>query len=488
MVVVASITSFHSVRTALVLVQSDAFIRELSRTLTAWGILFGVGIWMVICQQWSDMRWLRQMQQVGAAAAAPWPSYALLEDVVLDHLPVLERAWISDKLVGSSVFVCILGCCAMSAGWRERLMMVRRIGWMVAVLYFLRSITISVTTVPPSIGSCTISTPQSAWHVILATPQILAGTIGQCTDKIFSGHTAILTISFLFLRRYATHWAVVAYSAVHMTLGVLSVLLARYHYTVDVVVGLLMTLFVHHLYYAALGVAVRRRTSITEHAFHVMHQKQYHQRIGRRDSGNHQHFDEMQQCPPEGEEDHHMCKMAIFDADMGADHRRPVPPSPLGGHLQRNAAVRKREASSATALSESSSSHGRHGGTASDGSSSPPLSLPLSHGPNDHPVRAGIADSMLTPPHTANTFSDHHFMDSDECTHEDIIEMMPLHRSNQHHQDLSVLCDSAIASGCRCHRQQEHYLSLLGVNRPSGSVLPEIVAWMDGLDLRYKCS
>ncbi|KAJ1664582.1 hypothetical protein EV178_003998 [Coemansia sp. RSA 1646] len=487
--VVASTISFHRARALVELARSPIFTRELCRTLTAWGILFIIGIWMVICQQWSDMRWFRQMQHLGATTT-PWPSYALLEDVVLEHLPVLERAWISDKLVGTSVFVCIIGCCVMSPGWRERLMMVRRIGWMVAVLYFLRSITISVTTVPPSIGSCVILTPQSTWHVILATPQILAGSIGQCTDKIFSGHTAILTISFLFLRRYATHWVVVAYSAVHTGLGILSVLLARYHYTVDVVIGLLMTLFVHHFYYSALEVAVRQRTMLYEHAL-LVQQQQYPQQqqlgLGRRDSGSHpHHFDEQQHSP----DDSDSYKLTIFETDSAVGIENADPRAhrsvslPLNSYSQviHGSIVRKREISSATALSEASN-HGRHG--AADGSSSPlsPLHVPLSHGTGLSDL--GTADSLITLPHISSTpppdLHQLQFLDSDDGTHEDVIEMQPLHRGNQ---DLPTMHND-VAGGCHCHRQENH-LQILGVNRSSGSILPKIVAWMDGLDLRYK--
>ncbi|KAJ2879656.1 hypothetical protein IWW38_006080, partial [Coemansia aciculifera] len=224
---------------------------------------------MVVCQQWSDMRWLRRLEQTekginhhGSATvlSEPWPSYSMLQDQVLERLPLLERAWISDKFVGTSVIICIVGGCVCARGWRERLMLVRRIGWMVAILYFLRSITISVTTVPPSISSCKITVPQSMWQVIKATPDILAGNIGQCTDKIFSGHTAILLISFLFWQRYATHWIILAYSGVHTFVGILTVLLARYHYTIDVVIGALLTFFVHHMYYSALDFAIRIRS------------------------------------------------------------------------------------------------------------------------------------------------------------------------------------------------------------------------------------
>ncbi|KAJ1999929.1 hypothetical protein GGI04_004363, partial [Coemansia thaxteri] len=97
------------------------------------------------------------------------------------------------------------------------------------------------------------------WEVIKATPDILAGNIGQCTDKIFSGHTAILLISFLFWRRYATHWAIIVYSGIHASIGILTVLLARYHYTIDVVIGALLTFFVHQTYYSSLDLAIQLR-------------------------------------------------------------------------------------------------------------------------------------------------------------------------------------------------------------------------------------
>ncbi|KAJ2135700.1 hypothetical protein IW136_004177 [Coemansia sp. RSA 678] len=247
------------------LVQMPAFHYELARTLVAWATLYVVGVWMVICQQWSDTRWVLHLQHESPSTSmplAPWPATALLQDQMLDFLPVLERAWISDKLVGTSIIICIIGCSVLAHGWRMRVMLLRRLGWMVTLLYLLRSITISVTTVPPSTPSCQIAPAQTAWQLIRATPDILAGSVGQCTDKIFSGHTTILFISFLFWRRYATHWAFIAYSAVHTAVGITTVLMARYHYTVDVVIALLLTFFVHHTYYAALAQAVQSHAGL----------------------------------------------------------------------------------------------------------------------------------------------------------------------------------------------------------------------------------
>ncbi|KAJ1830139.1 hypothetical protein LPJ70_006983 [Coemansia sp. RSA 2708] len=390
MVVVAAVVRY--VQHAAELARSHAFRREIARTLVAWGVLFAVGIWMVVCQQWSDMRWVRRLPAGpgGARAAAPWPAAALLQDQVLEHLPQLERAWISDKLVGTSVIGSIVGCSLLARGWRARLMLVRRIAWMVAVLYFVRSVTISVTTVPPSTGACEIGPPQSTWQVIKATPDILAGTVGQCTDKIFSGHTAILTISFLFWCRYATHWGFIAYSAVHTALGVLTVLMARYHYTVDVVLGLLLTYGVHHTYYAALLQAVAARQA-----------------------------DARDETDSAGLLMYDMAVLAKAEDSWDRD-------SALGVEVGRRAdeqLVRKREPQSAASSLAASSAASSDAGDAA---------------------------------HHEIDVADHH----------------PL-------------------PGCAytpawMHAEQQRLLAL-GINRPFGAVLPTVVAWMDGLDIRTNC-
>ncbi|KAJ2156039.1 hypothetical protein GGF46_005451 [Coemansia sp. RSA 552] len=262
-------------RRAAAVLQSAAFLREAGRLLTAWTVLFIVGIWMVVCQQWSDMRWVRRLHAEDAAAGAPWPDSALLGDPVLERLPFVAQSWVSDKLVDSSIVGVLLGCGFLARGWRERVMLVRRLGWMVSILYFLRALTVSVTTLPPSIASCSIPTaPKSTWEVVKATPDILAGTVGQCTDKIFSGHTAILTLGFLFWCRYATHWCFIALSAMHAVAGIICVLLVRYHYTIDVVIAILLTYAVHFIYYAALDQAVSLHLAVDDRDMSTIQSKE----------------------------------------------------------------------------------------------------------------------------------------------------------------------------------------------------------------------
>ncbi|KAJ1722416.1 hypothetical protein LPJ53_003175 [Coemansia erecta] len=126
----------------------------------------------------------------------------------------------------------------------------------------MRSITISVTTMPPPIASCKPAIASGARDMLNVVLGMIAGRTKECTDMVFSGHTVILMVSFLFWTRYACHWTLVVYSAIHTVLGVASVLLVRYHYTLDVVLALFFTFFVHHLYYRSLETAIEQRVAI----------------------------------------------------------------------------------------------------------------------------------------------------------------------------------------------------------------------------------
>ncbi|KAJ1800089.1 hypothetical protein LPJ59_001364, partial [Coemansia sp. RSA 2399] len=410
--------------------------------------------------QWSDMRWLQRFERDEVAShhhnpptarlirhlfralglrvgghhrhhirddpaapfTSPWPQYALLQDQVLEHLPRLEKAWISDQLVSTSALFCVVGCLLMSRGWRERLMVLRRIAWMVTVLYFLRSITISVTTMPPPRPACDIFMPRNIWEILKATPQILAGTMSQCTDDMFSGHTVLFTLSFLCLRTYATHWAVVVYSAIHATAGILSVLLARYHYTVDVVVAVLLTYFVHRTYYAALDAAIwQRRLAAGEVVF-------------------------VCQPPPQQE--------------MADNGRR----------IEDGCASGSRPESSLSVLAASPRE--------------PSLASTMTSVPRDG-VEYGSEHAKQSPK-TSNeaqtTFS---------TTHSSIDLSLSEHEVSEYEMQLldhvRGLPSSGAAADCEAagqHATQEH-IRILGTSRQVGSILSAIVAWMDGLDLRY---
>ncbi|KAJ2352539.1 hypothetical protein IWW50_006303 [Coemansia erecta] len=247
------------------------FLREFGLLALAWAVLMVVVVWMALCQEWSDMRWLSKNAHFNRHNIGFWKikhsQYKMLDDIVLEHLPHVTQRWVTDALVNSAALIMVLGGMLMARGWPARATFLRRIAWMMAILYFLRSITISVTTLPPSVHSCVPMVARNANDWARIVPMMISGQLSGCTDKVFSGHTAVLMISFLFWTRYARHWAFVAYSLVHTVVGIASVLAVRLHYTVDVVIAIMLTYLVHKVYYLLLESAVRQRALKLPHSF-----------------------------------------------------------------------------------------------------------------------------------------------------------------------------------------------------------------------------
>ncbi|KAJ2780642.1 hypothetical protein H4R18_003346 [Coemansia javaensis] len=398
---------------------SQTFVRELARLLAAWATLLVVGVWMVLCQQWSDMRWAGQGRARGPA---------LLRDIVLERLPVLEQTWVADRMVGAAVIGCLVGCSWAARGWRERMMVIRRMGWMVAVLYLARSLTISVTTVPPSAASCKITVPKSAWDVVKAMPDILSGAIGQCTDKVFSGHTAIFATALLFWRRYAPHWGFVAASAVHTLAGVLAVLMARYHYTIDVLVGLVMACSVHHVYYAALARAVQARVAA---GCTALDPACYHQVPAPKDDALGEYDMTVFAASPSA-----AISAAAAADDSWRDHDSVLGVDVSGRQTPVDSVMRKRETSAGSNHHhhhhhhnhhQQQQQHHHHGITVAE-----PAAAFASDDNDNGPARAAAHPCLAHLPHAACPLAD----------------------------------------------------SLMGTNHSHSALLPAIVAWMDGLDIR----
>ncbi|KAJ1858691.1 hypothetical protein LPJ76_000753 [Coemansia sp. RSA 638] len=249
------------------------FLREFGLLAAAWGSLAVVVVWMALCQEWSDMRWLSRNTNYNRHKPGNWnlkhSGYKMLDDIVLDQIPLMTERWITDAVVNSAALIAVGGGMVMARGWQARLVYLRRIAWMMATLYFLRSITISVTTLPPSVNNCKPQVAHNTSELVRIVPLMISGQLSGCTDKVFSGHTSILMISFLFWTRYARHWAFVAYSAVHTLLGIGCVLAVRLHYSVDVLLAVVLTFSVHHMYYLLLECAVRQRyVGLPRHFLH----------------------------------------------------------------------------------------------------------------------------------------------------------------------------------------------------------------------------
>ena len=98
------------------------------------------------------------------------------------------------------------------------------------LLIFLRSLTIFFTILPKH-EDCS---KRFEWSTCL---------VGQCYDKIFSGHTALTVLAALLLVRngYVPKWL----GAFFVFLETILILLTRSHYSVDVVFAMVITYLVY---------------------------------------------------------------------------------------------------------------------------------------------------------------------------------------------------------------------------------------------------
>ena len=98
------------------------------------------------------------------------------------------------------------------------------------ILIFLRSITIFFTILPKH-ENCS---KRFQWSTCL---------VGQCYDKIFSGHTALTVLAALLLNRggYIPTWLGILFVGVE----ILFILLTRSHYSVDVLFAMVITYLVY---------------------------------------------------------------------------------------------------------------------------------------------------------------------------------------------------------------------------------------------------
>ncbi|KAJ6647416.1 Phosphatidylcholine:ceramide cholinephosphotransferase 2 [Pseudolycoriella hygida] len=174
-----------------------------------------------------------------------------LPDIFLDFVTPQDWALDVSEIL---IMVQVNACNLLILFHKHRFIVMRRIFLLMSILYFLRSITMYVTVLPVSSTTyfCSPKLSNSTTPLIIAkrTFQLMSGfglSINgkhtYCGDYIYSGHTVILVLSFLTVseylpkRFYWLHWLAWANAVV----GVLMVLVAHGHYTIDVLVAYYIT-------------------------------------------------------------------------------------------------------------------------------------------------------------------------------------------------------------------------------------------------------
>jgi len=174
-----------------------------------------------------------------------------LPDISLDNLPYFPWALdVSEVLI--MVSTALTGIVIIFH--KHRLILIRRVCVIVGLLYGYRAITMIVTVLPAAnkLYKCapklnhTITSIEVLHRVVKIISGFGLSINGQhiyCGDFIFSGHTMILVLSYLILseytprRLYPLHFAAWIISAA----GVVMLMMARGHYSIDIVVAYFIT-------------------------------------------------------------------------------------------------------------------------------------------------------------------------------------------------------------------------------------------------------
>ncbi|XP_076154160.1 phosphatidylcholine:ceramide cholinephosphotransferase 1 [Alosa pseudoharengus] len=128
----------------------------------------------------------------------------------------------------------------------------RRFFFIVGTLYLYRCITMYITTLPvpgmhfrcsPKLLGDWEAQMRRVMKMIAGGGLTITGSHSMCGDYLYSGHTVMLTLTYLFIKEYSPkrfwwyHWACWLMSVV----GIFCILLAHDHYTIDVVVAYFIT-------------------------------------------------------------------------------------------------------------------------------------------------------------------------------------------------------------------------------------------------------
>merc|ERR1719430_1869715 len=157
------------------------------------------------------------------------PETEPLPDLFLDH--VKYQDWgldVSEMILMANTFLAVFIIMLHS----HRTIILRRIWLILGLLYYYRALTMCVTVLPKAdkTYTCMPKTPQNETTAMMYVQRVLT---------IISGHTMTLTLGYLAIKQYSPrrfillHWA----SFLVALCGVIFLLLARGHYTIDVLLA-----------------------------------------------------------------------------------------------------------------------------------------------------------------------------------------------------------------------------------------------------------
>lgn len=247
---------------------------ELLRTLIVFTIFAVVVITMMLAQIASDRLFDRYVKkvikknptvQITKLDDPAGREYAMepLHDVVFTILPDWShrRSWLPDVLLSPLIAIGVIFSVVLAQNRRipyQGFVVVRRILFIISILYTFRTITFLLTTVPSPLNNCIpmyVRDHDLANYLILIG-RMASGKVTACTDNIYSGHTTLITVMVLSLIHYSGVMFIKIYAVLHGSVAIFSILITRLHYSVDIIIALLLASFVYLGYHCMIAIYI----------------------------------------------------------------------------------------------------------------------------------------------------------------------------------------------------------------------------------------
>ncbi|CAG8615555.1 2084_t:CDS:1 [Scutellospora calospora] len=161
---------------------SPYLVAEISRTFISFVGLVIASFLCTFAIQWSDFRWKNSDHDKEA-----------LVDLGFDLIPETNYVFLADVAMLTLLVGSLIITMAIAESNIARIVIIRRVFWLLNFLLIFRMITISITTLP-SPKECTPLEPGNFLHMFKTAFDLIVGSVKACTDNIFSGHGTFITI------------------------------------------------------------------------------------------------------------------------------------------------------------------------------------------------------------------------------------------------------------------------------------------------------
>ncbi|XP_077380173.1 phosphatidylcholine:ceramide cholinephosphotransferase 2-like isoform X7 [Festucalex cinctus] len=179
----------------------------------------------------------------------PKESTPPLPDIFFEYVDRAKWAFTVTEVNG---IVLVTIWCLQLLFFKHKSIVCRRYFFILGTLYLYRCITMYITILPvpdlhiscaPKLYGDSYAKFQRILRLISAAGLSISKSDSMCGDLLFSGHTVMLTLTYLFIKEYSprSFWWYHLMCWLLSAVGVVCVLVAHEHYSVDVVVAYFIT-------------------------------------------------------------------------------------------------------------------------------------------------------------------------------------------------------------------------------------------------------